>query len=95
MRTIAYVDLQPNDRGTRVEVTLRSHPFIAAFMTFWLGLVAVFVAVASLVAAQLWATVVAFLLLAFGFAFIALGRWFVRSERTALLEFIGVVLSPR
>jgi hypothetical protein len=97
MRTIAYVDLQPSDHGTRVHVTLRSHPFIAAFMTVWLALVAALGAAASVLAGatHLWATVAPLLLLAFGFAFIALGRWLVRSERAALLEFISVVISPR
>jgi hypothetical protein len=34
-------------------------------------------------------------MLIFGFAFIALGRWLVRAERAALLDYVRVVISPR
>jgi hypothetical protein len=99
MRTIAYVDLEPSDQGTRVHATLRSHPFIAAFMTVWIAMVAAFnVGVLVLVlggATQLWNLVVPLLMLIFGLGFIALGRWLVRSEGAALLQYIRVVISPR
>jgi hypothetical protein len=98
MRTIAYVDLEPSDQGTRVHATLRSHPFIAAFMTVWIAMVAAFnIVILALVlggATHPWNLVFPLLMLIFGFAFIGFGRWLVRSERAALLDYIGVVISP-
>jgi Na+/alanine symporter len=98
-RTFAYIKLQPADRGTQLQVTLRSHQLIAAFMTSWIALAALFdIPIAAVVlagGAKSYNLVVPLLIPAFGVAFIALGRFVVRSERKELLDFVSMVISPR
>jgi hypothetical protein len=91
-QTVAFVKLQPGGHGTEVHVTLRSNYLVAAFITFWLGLVVffnLFVLIASLGGRAHFEDLgftVAFLV--FGFGFIAFGRLLARPESPALLEFI-------
>jgi hypothetical protein len=98
-RTIAYVDPQAMDHGTKVRVTLQSETVASVLATAWIAMVGAFnVAVLALVlggATQFWNLVVPLVMLIFGFAFIALGRWLVRAERAALLDYVRVVISPR
>ena len=98
-RTFAYIKLQPGDRATQVQVTLRSHYFVAVFVTAWIALVALFnaatVAIVVTGGAQPYGLVVPFFLVGLGISFIPLCRFLVRSERAALLDFVGMVMSVR
>ena len=93
---LAVVHLRPGGRGTQVEVTLRSHYLLAAFMTFWLGF-AIIMSLVVLVAivgghaptADLW-FILPFPL--FGLGLLAVGRAFGERDGRALLEFISRVL---
>jgi positive regulator of sigma E activity len=90
--TIAVVRLQPVGHGTRVEVTLRSYYLVAAFMTLWLGLVVLFnIVVLSATlggSGHIEDLVLTLAFLAFGFAFVAVGRLLARPDAPALLDFI-------
>jgi hypothetical protein len=98
-RTFAYITLQPADQGTQVRVMLRSHDLTATFMTAWIGLAALFnIAILAIVltgATQPYNLVFSLVLMVFGVAFIPLGRFLVRSERSALLDFVSMVISLR
>jgi hypothetical protein len=95
--TRAFVKLQPMNGGAQVEVTLRSHYFVAANMTVWIAVAALFnVAAAAVVVygvAQPVTLVVSLLVLGMGISFIPQGRFFARSDRAALLDFVSMVLS--
>jgi cytochrome c biogenesis protein CcdA len=89
--TLAVVTLRPGGHGTQVEITSRSHYFVAAFITLWLGLVVLIAGFGAVLSgkAEAWAFLLVFLL--FGFGFMAFGRLLARPDRTVLLEFIAEV----
>jgi len=91
-RTFALVRTGPGGRGTRIDVTLRSAYIVAGFMTFWLGLAALF-NVPILIGAIGGGGKVGDLLFTipfplFGFALLAFGRWETRPDGPTLLDFI-------
>jgi hypothetical protein len=98
-QTFAAVKLRPGGHGTEVSVTLRSSYFVAAFITFWLGLVILFNfgmfgrALTTAGQFQDLAFTIGFPL--FGFAFLAFGRLIARSEGDALLDFIQQTTDAR
>jgi hypothetical protein len=85
--------------GAQVEVTLRSHYFVAAYITVWITGAALFnVAALAVVVngvAQPVTLVVSLLILGMGISFIPQGRFLARSDRAALLDFASMVLSVR
>lgn len=98
-RTLAYIKLQPGEQGTEVRLTLRSHYFVAAFITGWIALVALFNAFTAAIivtaGAQPYGLVLPFFLAGLGILFIPVGRFQVRSEPAALLDFVRMVISVR
>jgi cytochrome c biogenesis protein CcdA len=89
--TLADVTLRPSAHGTQVAITWRSHYFVAAFTTLWLGLVVLIAGFGAVLSGKPEASAFVLVFLLFGFGFMALGRLLARPDRAVLLEFIAEV----
>jgi len=94
LQTVGVVNLRPGGHGTEVVVTLRSEYFGTAFLTLWLGFVALFGVVvlgeAIVGAAHFGFEDLIFIgwFLGFGIGFITLNRLIAYPDRARLLDFI-------
>ena len=89
--TLADVTLRPSAHGTQVAITWRSHYFVAAFITLWLGLVVLIAGFGAVLSGKPEASAFVLVFVLFGFGFMALGRLLARPDRSVLLEFIAQV----
>jgi hypothetical protein len=95
-QTFMFGTVQSEGRGTKIVARTGMHPFAAIFMTLWLSVVAIGVAigVAGLIEARPEEPMLALFalvpvgMLAFGVALVGIGRWIARNERARLIAFL-------
>ena len=103
-RTFVWADVNPGSRGTVLTLRVGMSRFVIPFMAFWFTGVILIGGSASVMAVKdflegnsnngEWiALIVPPLMIAFGVALVAFGRWLGRNERPFLIEFIKSTLS--
>jgi hypothetical protein len=103
-RTIVFADVSPGNGGTVLTLRFGMSRFVVPFMTFWFTGVLLTGGAASIMAVKdfiegksrtgEWiAFIVPPLMIIFGIALVAFGRWLGRDERPFLIDFFKNTLS--